>query len=136
MKRCPKCSTEKSIEEFSRCKTRKDGRAVHCKSCSNEMNKAAYRKRPLHYREKRKQTVERHKNRYVEWKATQKCLFCGEKEPICLDLHHKDPAQKDFVISEMVTQRGWKSLMKEIEKCVVVCSNCHRKLHKGLLTLP
>lgn len=59
------------------------------------------------------------------------CIYCGETELMCLDFHHRDPEQKEFGISRGVL-RG-KDLLKEIAKCDVVCANCHRKLHAGLL---
>ena len=69
-----------------------------------------------------------------EWfqklKSTLKCEECGEKHIACLDFHHKDPQQKDLAVS-MCINNGWSrdKILKEIEKCIVICSNCHRKLH-------
>lgn len=65
-----------------------------------------------------------------EYKANKGCKICGETNPVCLDLHHKDPGQKSFCVShfEKVTQ-DWNVVRKEIEKCDVLCANCHRKHH-------
>jgi hypothetical protein len=56
--------------------------------------------------------------------------MCPENHPACLDFHHKNPKQKDFEIACAIRQ-GWTKprILEEIEKCIVVCSNCHRKLH-------
>lgn len=56
------------------------------------------------------------------------CYDCGEHNIYCLDFHHIDPSTKLFNISTMVS-KGVKheKLMNELEKCVVLCSNCHRK---------
>ncbi len=57
------------------------------------------------------------------------CRLCDEKEPCCLDFHHLH--SKDFDISQM---RGMNDIKvkAEIAKCVVLCSNCHRKVHAGV----
>ena len=56
------------------------------------------------------------------------CQECGEDDWRCLDFHHIDPEQKTMGVSAM---RGWslKKIMEEAAKCVVLCSNCHRKKH-------
>lgn len=72
------------------------------------------------------------------YKSTVSCYFCGESNPACLDFHHLDPSTKKSSISNMVTD-GYSisKIKKEIEKCLVICSNGHRKLHyeKQLLGL-
>lgn len=58
------------------------------------------------------------------------CRRCGAGHPACLDFHHVDSEDKDLEVSEMVSY-GYavESLREEIEDCVVLCSNCHRKEH-------
>jgi len=71
-----------------------------------------------------------------ELKNTMECEACGEKEPICLDFHHEDEKNKEHNISNMIKKGFSKNrIMEEIEKCVVLCANCHRKYHAGLITL-
>jgi len=55
---------------------------------------------------------------------------CGENHPACLDFHHNDSSRKEMAISNAV-QRGWSiaRITAELEKCIVLCANCHRKLH-------
>lgn len=65
----------------------------------------------------------------VQYKSERGCYLCGEKHPARLDFHHL--GEKTVNISSAVRQLGW-SIQKvsvEIEKCVVVCCNCHRKIH-------
>lgn len=64
------------------------------------------------------------------------CAVCGEDEPICLDFHHINPDEKEDHVA-LAVRRGWgkKRILAEIAKCVVLCSNCHRKLHAGLISL-
>lgn len=64
------------------------------------------------------------------------CRLCGEREVVCLDFHHRDADEKDFTIGT-ASARGYAraKILEEIAKCVVICSNCHRKLHAGIVTL-
>ncbi len=76
----------------------------------------------------------------AEWfsavKTTFSCVRCGEDDPACLDFHHRDPNEKDEALGRASTH-GWSKarILKEISKCVVLCANCHRKLHAGRFTL-
>lgn len=55
------------------------------------------------------------------------CIFCGLNEPWCLDFHHIDANEKEYTVSRLIRQSRSKFLA-EIEKCVVVCANCHRRI--------
>lgn len=56
------------------------------------------------------------------------CIDCGEKEPCCLDFDHKEASDKTSNISRMVAcSYCLDSIKKEIDKCEIRCSNCHRK---------
>ena len=70
---------------------------------------------------------------YLAFKATLKCEICGESESACLDFHHKDPSEKDNIISQVAKTWSLERLKKEIDKCMVLCANCHRKVHAGIL---
>ncbi len=58
-------------------------------------------------------------------KASKGCCVCGNKNPLCLDFHHRDPANKLFTIGRSA-EWGVEKLELEIEKCNVLCANCHR----------
>ena len=74
----------------------------------------------------------RNKKFVNDWKASRGCKYCGESEPCCLDMHHHK--QKNYGISALVySQKPIKVIQEELEICMVVCSNCHRKIHAGLL---
>jgi hypothetical protein len=62
------------------------------------------------------------------------CTVCGEACWQVLEFHHLDPKGKDLAVSAL-TKGSRKRIVKEIRKCVIVCSNCHRKIHAGLITL-
>jgi len=57
-----------------------------------------------------------------------KCSQCSEDFPICLDFHHL--SNKQYTISKMVDY-GYtiESIKAELEKCILLCANCHRKKH-------
>lgn len=69
------------------------------------------------------------KKRWKEYKSKQKCNRCSENHISCLDFHHKDPSKKDGLLNEIIKGCSWKRIMKEVSKCEVLCSNCHRKEH-------
>lgn len=56
---------------------------------------------------------------------------CGESNPDCLVFHHRDPNEKEEGVTRMISF-GRQKLLAEIEKCDVLCSNCHLKLHARL----
>lgn len=67
-----------------------------------------------------------------------RCVVC-RYDRCCdaLEFHHRDPANKDFALSAIrVTPRAWKLIAQELRKCVLLCSNCHREVHAGLVTIP
>lgn len=69
---------------------------------------------------------------FKEIKACMICAHCGEKDPVCLEFHHKDPAEKDLAIATGMSRWSRKRLEEEIAKCIVLCSNCHKKEHARL----
>ncbi len=67
----------------------------------------------------------------IEYKGG-KCIFCNYKKCIqALEFHHVGDEEKDFSISDKGYTRSWERVKKEIDKCVLVCANCHRELHVG-----
>lgn len=60
------------------------------------------------------------------------CKLCGYKAYVeAFDFHHIDPATKSFNISK-ATRMDWETLQPEVDKCVLLCANCHRETHAGL----
>jgi len=62
-------------------------------------------------------------------KIERGCRECGERHPACLEFHHRDPAQKKFLIASVAFRLSDAKMLEEVEKCDVLCSNCHRKMH-------
>ena len=65
-----------------------------------------------------------------------KCQICGySKCSEALEFHHLDEGNKDFGISKKGYTRSWERVKSEIDKCVLVCANCHRELHAKIAAL-
>lgn len=65
-----------------------------------------------------------------------KCNFCGYDRCFsALDFHHIDEKTKSFGLSQRGLTRSWERTRQELKKCVLVCANCHREIHAGLLQL-
>lgn len=91
----------------------KDGVRYRCKKCRVD----AVQKRRL----KIKQLA-------IEYKGG-KCKNCGyNKCNAALEFHHLDPLQKDFGIGNS-NCKSWEKVKKELDKCDLLCANCHREIH-------
>lgn len=70
---------------------------------------------------------QKYKLKMIEYKGG-KCELCGYNKNIsALDFHHIDPTTKRFTLSD--TRHSWEETRKELDKCILVCANCHRELH-------
>lgn len=66
-----------------------------------------------------------------------KCAICGyQRCPRALGFHHIDPEQKGFGLSSKGLTRSWDKIKEEIDKCVLLCANCHMEVHEGITQLP
>lgn len=62
-----------------------------------------------------------------------RCIFCGyDRDPTALDFHHVDEKTKVFGLSTRGLTRSWKKIRDELDKCMLVCANCHREIHSGM----
>ncbi len=88
--------------------------------------------------EKQKANAKKHKQAAIlrnreyirDVKSQNACNQCGESNSICLEFHHLDSDDKESAISN-AAGAGWsiERLQLEIKKCIVLCRNCHAKLH-------
>lgn len=112
---CPRCNKLMSLDNFYP-RRGVAGGSVYCKRCTND------------------QTIERMrrtKRMCIEYKGG-KCEKCGyDKYDGALEFHHLDPSKKDFAISKKKA-RYIDKLKPELDKCILLCSNCHRELHGGI----
>lgn len=80
--------------------------------------------------EKNKERQKRILEWYREYKTNLGCADCGERHPACLEFHHKDRSDKSYTIARVISRASSvKAIMKEIDKCELLCANCHRKRH-------
>jgi hypothetical protein len=132
---CSKCGNEKSYDNDFLWRNKKKGlKHSQCSLCYKETRKSSYGNNRQYYYERNLKKRKQSTDWLVEYKKNKKCYFCNETEPICLDFHHIDDTKKEFNISNMKYQ-STERMKKEIEKCVIVCSNCHRKIHTHLLKI-
>lgn len=159
-KKCKTCGLIKDINEFPFHNKEEKKYRAHCNVCHRKDRKEKRLLNKEHYQEQNRNSYYKHKEKRInevkeyqkknknkrrkwgetfrlktnkewfEWKSTLKCSNCDESHVACLEFHHIDPTKKDGVISKM---RFCKlKLKKELKKCIVLCSNCHRKLHYEL----
>ena len=58
------------------------------------------------------------------------CEYCGYNRcSDALEFHHTDSSGKDFSISDKGYTRSWAKVKEELDKCVLLCANCHREIH-------
>ena len=78
----------------------------------------------------RKKRGARNRHFIEAYKSFFGCRDCGERDPICLDLDHRDPRDKKFTVAKWLWRASLHALAVELEKCDVRCANCHRKRHR------
>lgn len=71
------------------------------------------------------------KEKAVEYKGG-KCEICSYNKNIgALQFHHLDPSKKDFAISHKGYSTNWDKVKQELDKCMLVCANCHFEIHNA-----
>jgi len=125
----------------------------YCKKCNKEnvnkfrslpVNKERIRKYSKKYYEKPGAKEKKYKNaqlrillikeKAVEYKGG-KCSICGYNKCIyALEFHHTNPLEKDKNLNNRGIDRrkSFESLKIELDKCILVCANCHREIHYNL----
>jgi hypothetical protein len=131
-KQCSTCQADKPLSGFRKDKSTKSGYQSRCKTCARSAINKAYKK-------DKDKILKRNHERYLEarqfvmeHKQACGCTYCDERETVCLDFHHIFPEEKSFGLSRVTTQ-SLETIAAEIDKCVLVCKNCHAKIHAGLI---
>ena len=125
--RCGRCGEMLPEADFASYPSKK--RDGYCKPCRSAYGKEHYYKnRAIYIRRAKARTRKRVRDR-IEWLRTylqdHPCVDCGESDLVVLDFDHL--RDKSFNISRGIRDVGWEAVLKEIEKCDVVCGNCHRR---------
>ena len=102
-------------------------------------HKEEIKKRSKEYNIKHKEESKKYSKEYNSKKKQEavqykggKCQLCGyDKYSGALEFHHIDPTQKDFAIGKNHSA-SFASLKPELDKCVLLCANCHREVHANL----
>lgn len=128
---CTKCSKEKDEHDF-RWRIRLEGkRQSWCKECFKEHERRAWQDNP----ERRKSAMDsntgrRKRNAQFVWDylVQHPCVMCGESDPVVLEFDHREQSIKKGTICDMSrTSMGLETITEEIQKCDVLCANCHRR---------
>lgn len=153
MKQCSRCKLVKEDAEFSKDPRMSCGLKSACKECHRIGDKAKYQKAKAAgkiklYKEKNAdkissyniqyQRIYRSSGKKQERKLLMcmykggKCTHCGfdatAKTIAAFDFHHINPSEKEYTPSDMVMMK-WGRIVSELDKCTLLCSNCHRIHH-------
>ncbi len=123
---CKSC--EKKVKNLRR-KERYDNNS--CSSCGRESKTYLCRECHIKYKKRRKLFWYKLKKRCVDYLGG-KCSKCGLKSKYysIYDFHHIDPSTKKEGITKLINRSAkWDVIKKELDKCAVLCSNCHRVHH-------
>jgi hypothetical protein len=129
---CAECEVTKDVSLFN-----KKGKGFHvfCRECSNHRSKEHYLANKQYYFAKSRARAKLLREKIYLAKSDVGCFLCKETFSACLDFHHTDD-DKEGSISKMAAEIGVPALLAEVTKCIILCSNCHRKLHANAITLP
>lgn len=99
---------------------------------ANVVKGKVYRRRKCGVCKTKAQRIRRNSIRqwFDEYKTELGCANCGNTDMRCLDFHHTDPTQKEQNLSNII-RMGWgkERILREAQKCVILCANCHRIHH-------
>lgn len=130
---CKKCKIDKPEEDFPYKNKSLNKRSCVCKKCQKEYKRKYYYLHKQSHYDRNKKTEERIKKFILFYKENHPCIICGEICTACLDFHHL--GDKSDNISNLYRKGSISKVIDEINKCVVLCANCHRKLHAGIISL-
>lgn len=124
MKQCCICKENHSLECFAKNKAKKDGLQSQCKNCQKVYRKKHYEDNRQYYIDKAKVWSTNQKIIFYNWLQQQQCIDCGNDNFKVLEFDHMQ--DKSFNISKKIASLTFDAIMKEVQKCEVVCANCHR----------
>lgn len=136
MKQCSKCAETKALDMFF-VRDNKTGRLhSQCKDCyrAQRLTYSAlhYAKYGDEYRLRAKlrraEVRKRLHEKMLDYLIQHPCTLCGEQDVRTLEFDHINPELKSFSIAKAITDgKAWNKILDEINKCRVLCANCHKK---------
>lgn len=125
LKRCSTCKEVKPLTAFNVRSTARDGRQWNCRAC----NSAWHREHKEHHNKliaARNDRIRAEMQRkLLAYLLRHPCVDCGEADPVVLEFDHLRDKIDD--IATLMAFGSWERVAREIEKCEVVCANCHRR---------
>ena len=131
-KKCGICEEElPATSEFFASRTLKTKIILqgNCRKCQKEYRKKHYENNKDKYIQKARVYNKKVSDWFDEYKSNLTCSNCPESRWWVLDFHHLDPSEKEYSLGHLKSQGSKPKLLKEMAKCIVLCSNCHRDLH-------
>lgn len=127
---CTKCKEEKTLDNFLFRNKKQGARHSACSECYKEQRRNSYLRTKKTTLDRNKKNRKKNKEWFDEYRLSLKCNRCPENHPATLDFHHINPKEKTKEVCILVAEGyGIERIMEEINKCEVLCSNCHRKHH-------
>ena len=130
-KTCRRCNQVKPLSEFPLNSPDKKGRRYYmskCRKCMTEFVKPYVKKYMKEHPERVKQydkNTRIKRGKVLEELKLSGCAKCNDKRPYVIDFHHTDPSTKKIAMSDA----SIKQILAEKNKCILLCSNCHREFH-------
>jgi hypothetical protein len=117
------------VEEFAWRRKARGQRDNYCRPCRTVYKHEHYARNKQRYidsaRRRTEKIVSERTIYLVSFFREHPCVDCGEDDPLVLEFDHL--GDKQFSIGRGMRERPWKAVLAEIEKCEVVCANCHRR---------
>ena len=134
-KQCKDCHSVKSIREFHKFKDMKDGYRNNCKDCQNKRTKINKQLRGKAYNTEKSRIYRANNRQKIQdyYGGNLKCAHCGLEDECysIYDFHHINPNEKEERIGVLINS-GWEKIKTELDKCICLCANCHRREHQRL----
>ncbi len=122
------CKTEKTLADFYKWNKTKDGLMSRCKTCHCAKQKQHRDNPETEYNKQSRLRRLVRKQKAIEMFGN-KCADCHKMfHPNVYDFHHLDPKLKDLTLGELL-HKSWKHIEPELQKCIMLCANCHRLRH-------
>jgi NAD-dependent dihydropyrimidine dehydrogenase PreA subunit len=126
---CYRCHELKPVDDFAWRRREKGQRDSFCRPCRSAYGKEHYAANRQRYIDQaavvtRRRRLER-THYLLEFFESHPCVDCGETDPVVLEFDHV--GEKSFNIGSVLSNLKWETILAEIEKCEVVCANCHRR---------